>query len=911
MRQGYEAAVHHTIDTGTTVDQQTGILGNYNSISIPIPPSIVPTIFGRPSINLRVNGDVAIHLAYRDQETYATAGANFFGSETGLDFKQEINVSTNGTIGDKLKIGADWGSDRMFQYDNLLNFNYKGFPDEILQEFDAGNITFNTPSKYIGLQQDLFGLKAITRFGPLYVTAVAAQKKGQRETKSFGGGSGSATDHIIRPWEYRKNRFFLDTSFIPLYQQYYSTIPPNNSFVAPTKVEVWTTTTNKTDLRARHANAYYYVPALAGGNYTPLESQPNNPQIQDFVTGYWIKMDSTRYSVDPDGVLVLSQEPDDIQTALAVSYTAPNSQQYGMPSTDPDSTLVLKLIKPAKTFENVNWPEWKNIVKSTYYIGGINFDPSSFSARLYVQMPGGHQLEYMGNDSSQRLSKALSVTGLDRYNNSAVGDKTADGIIDYNSQFQQDYIVDSKTGTIIFPYLEPFGDVITAYNKNAENHDPTKNPKDKFKDDTNFYLPEIYTSPQDVLILRETKLVSLDVKYTGGVSSTLQLGAFNLVEGSVRVTIGGQQLVEGTDFRVDYNSGTVTILNPDLLNTGQINVEYDVHDIFTNATKNILAMRAELPIFDQSANQKGEIATTLMNYSMSLPTLKTHQGEEPISNWVWGMDGGYDLDAPWLTNVMDALPFFNLSGKSYLNVKLDAALSMPNPNTDKSPMPVDNGASIAYLDDFEGGLNEFPLYLNYGRWVPASQPDDSAFQAQRIPTGTNVPDSIYWLNPVNQLKGKTAWFPPTTIGQPLVPLNVIKPNETPSITGQTATTMDYFFDPTNPGIYNPIPNATAMQNDPKAAWGGMMQYAPGLNVAATNTDAIQLYVKIDDLDAADKNDSLTFDLGQISDDIIPDKKLETEDKAGNGRYETGEDVGLDGLTDAQEDSDVGQLRFES
>src|SRR5438045_8963181 len=168
--------LHHQIETGTTAESTTGILGDYGNISIPIPPQAVPTWLGRPSINLRVNGDVAIHLAYRDQQTYATAGANFYGSETGLNFKQGINVSTNGTIGDKLKIGADWGSDRMFQFDNLLKFNYVGYPDEIIQTFDAGNVTFNTPSKYIGLQQDLFGLKAVSRFGPVYVTTMAAQK---------------------------------------------------------------------------------------------------------------------------------------------------------------------------------------------------------------------------------------------------------------------------------------------------------------------------------------------------------------------------------------------------------------------------------------------------------------------------------------------------------------------------------------------------------------------------------------------------------------------------------------------------------------------------------------------------------------------------------------------------------------
>ncbi len=87
ISSGFEAAMHKQIDTGKTVDQETGLLGDYNTISIPIPPSIVPTIFGKPSINLKVNGDVGIHMAYRDQVTYATAGANFFGSESGLDFE--------------------------------------------------------------------------------------------------------------------------------------------------------------------------------------------------------------------------------------------------------------------------------------------------------------------------------------------------------------------------------------------------------------------------------------------------------------------------------------------------------------------------------------------------------------------------------------------------------------------------------------------------------------------------------------------------------------------------------------------------------------------------------------------------------------------------------------------------------
>ena len=106
---GFEAAVHKQIDTGKSVDQQTGLLGDYNTISIPIPPSIVPTIFGRPSINLKVSGDVGIHAGVPRSGNVCDGGREFLWFEQGLDFKQEININTTtGTIGDKLKIGADW-----------------------------------------------------------------------------------------------------------------------------------------------------------------------------------------------------------------------------------------------------------------------------------------------------------------------------------------------------------------------------------------------------------------------------------------------------------------------------------------------------------------------------------------------------------------------------------------------------------------------------------------------------------------------------------------------------------------------------------------------------------------------------------------------------------------------------------
>ena len=125
-----DASVDRTPSLGTSKDgssgtdeskkEGTGLLSEYGQVSIPIPPSIVPTIFGKPSINLRVNGDVAVHLAYRDNKFLATTGAFFSGSETGLDFRQEVNMSISGSVGDKIKLSTDFGSLRQFSFENLF-----------------------------------------------------------------------------------------------------------------------------------------------------------------------------------------------------------------------------------------------------------------------------------------------------------------------------------------------------------------------------------------------------------------------------------------------------------------------------------------------------------------------------------------------------------------------------------------------------------------------------------------------------------------------------------------------------------------------------------------------------------------------------------------------------------------------
>jgi hypothetical protein len=871
-------------------DQQkgNGILSDYGSISIPIPPSIVPTIFGRPSINLRVNGDVAIHLAYRDNQFLATTGALFNGSETGLDFRQEVNMNITGSVGDKIKINTDFGSLRQFSFDNIFKLSYQGFPEEIIQSIEAGNVSLNTPSKYIGIQSALFGFKSVMRFGPLYFTALAAQKKGEHQSKSFGGGPGSSsgTEFVIQPANYRRNSFFLDSSFIPLFERYYSTVPNNgmDEVIEERSVDVWRTTP-QSNPRRLVARAYYQnLPVLPSKQlYGPnLHNNSTNIQSPEFEGGYVEHLDTNQFSVNyQTGVLTLNQEPSDADF-IAVSYKLKNGGYVGEKSESlTDSIIVLKLIKPKNLYGTPTFPEWKLLLKNSYYVGAQNIDPNNFSARISYIFPTGQNYEFVRGAHGTPALKAISVMGLDRYQNSNPGVRQPDGAFDFFPDPSP--ILDKRNGTIIFPYLEPFGKRILDYHSEQLRKDPN------YKPDSTFYFPELYTNNLDFFRYHASKntQISITAKYSGGTSTTIALNAFNIVDGSVRVSAGGRQLTEGVDYRVDVNGGTVTLLRPDLATAGQVSVDYDVHDIFTTSTKNLLGFRAEVPILDH-----GLIGMTLMNYSLHMPSIKTRQGEEPISNWILGADAGYKFNAPWLTGALNALPIFNLKDKSEISVKLDAAVSMPNPNTQVSPMPADNGASIAYLDDFEGGKTEFPLMMSYGRWLHSSQPQEIPSYLNRGFYGSV--DTAYWNNPINRRKAKTWWYEryPRDVS-----VKDIEPNKSVSSQSQTAQVLDVVFDPENrASIYNPNPD---LSETPENTWGGLMQWNQGLNVQATNTDAIQFWMKIDNsnTDPTDpsviQNGMFHFDLGRISEDIIPDGKLETEDVNGNGRYDDGEDIGLD------------------
>ncbi len=230
-----------------------------------------------------------------------------------------------------------------------------------------------------------------------------------------------------------------------------------------------------------------------------------------------------------------------------------------------------------------------------------------------------------------------------------------------------------------------------------------------------------------------------------------------------------------------------------------------------------------------------------------------------------------------------------------------------------SPVPEDNGKSVAYIDDFEGTLQTMPISLAYTSWKEAAPPYysstiDTAYVVDPFtktiptaPTITIMPDTTKM-----EYKAHTTWF---TIASSDVQTTDIWGSRKSTISGQSqVTVLNMYMDPGKRGTYNYSRNLyTKLFPNPMKAWGGA-QLAFGsttTNLSDQNINYIQMWVKIV---AGQPTVKLNIDLGYISENSFPyGDTLNTEDGLTNGGHPTGvmqkdEDMGIDGSWDAQEQS---------
>jgi cell surface protein SprA len=125
----------------------------------------------------------------------------------------------------------------------------------------------------------------------------------------------------------------------------------------------------------------------------------------------------------------------------------------------------------------------------------------------------------------------------------------------------------SQQARVIFPFLEPFGRDLEAA---AFSSSPPE-MKQKY-----IYYPLYDTIKEIAKTFSNLDRYVISGYAKGQSTSEISLGAFNVPQGSVSVSAGGQILTENVDYVVDYNLGTVKIINQAILNAGlPVNVQFE------------------------------------------------------------------------------------------------------------------------------------------------------------------------------------------------------------------------------------------------------------------------------------------------------------------------------------------------
>ena len=968
------------------------------------------TIFGSNEIKITPTGNINLKLGFIYQNTENPQLSEQNRSSFTFDFDQQINAGIQAQVGNRLKFTAQYDTQSTFDFQNIIKVEFippslsdvKYGEDGIIQGIEAGNISMPIKNSLINGAQSLFGLKTKLQFGKTNITAVFSQQNSESTTVTAEGGA-SIQEFELRATDYDNDRhFFLSQYFRENYSKSLQNYPLISSPINITRIELWITNRNASveDFRSIVAladiaepNSENFVsldglviPALTAPtvNGVALPSNESNnisgalsgPQIRDIATvdnylsgtygmsqgsDYSLlqnarKLQPNEYTLNSQlGFVSLNRRLNDGEV-LAVSYeytvvgasNGKTSFKVGEFSNDGISSpenLAVKLLRSEilttkRTIAGVEeaFPTWKLMMKNIYALGASPLTPDGFRFEIqYRDDQTGVSSNTLQNAQSTDIATKplLQVFNLDRLDQTQY--QTPDGYFDY----VEGITINSQKGYVIFPEAEPFGDDLES-------------SLDVQSDVDLYVFDELYLDTKiNVKNNNQNKdKFLLKGYFKSEDSGGIPLNAYNVPRGSVTVTAGGRQLVEGIDYVVDYLAGRVQILDPGLQSSGiPINVSTENNAVFNQQRKTFMGVDVE-----HNFNENFILGATILNVNERPLTPKVNFGGEPINNTMLGMNLDFSTEMPLFTKLANKLPFVDTDVPSNLSVRADMAYLIPG-----SPKGIDVvGSATSYIDDFEASQIPISL-LTPLQWYTSSTPDTPTFPEFN---GNLSNDKRY-----NYKRARMAWYTidPIFYGAGDTPGNIdadalsrsetrqinydeLFPNQELDVTQQSLIrTLDLAYFPGERGPYNfeqpaDISNPTRLEN-PEDRWAGIMRPLTTNNFEQANVEYIQFWVMdpytnysitnseglpsgINPQDLQNQVGDLYINLGNISEDILKDNRkmyengLPEDELSTNttetiwGKVPTNpsiiyafneddnsrliQDVGLDGLTDTEE-----------
>lgn len=906
-------------------------------------PELYDKGFGsKPKIEIKPQGNVEVTLGVVSQKIDNPVLPIPQRKQTNFDFDMNINMNLTGQIGDYTKLNTNFNTKATFNFENQLKLGYKGKEDNIIQEISAGNVSLPLRGSLIRGNQSLFGLKTQLKFGRLTITNILSQQKSKSESIRIEGGA-QTKDFEIKSDEYEENKhFFFAHSFRENYEPSLSRLPVVTSTFNINRIEVWVTNTNRQTLEVREvialtdlgektrlqrpqfanptgpnnasneSNTLYKTLTAAGNNkllrnpssaLSLLEGQLGLRAVDDYERTSARKLNYNEYSYNAElGYLSLNQalKPNEV-LGVAIEYTY-NGKTYQLgefaegvtPSTDTadvrDRVLVLKMLK-ATSIRTAN-PIWDLMMKNIYSLDAYQVSSENFMFDIYYRDPGGGMKRYLPNAGDISGQRLLTVLQLDNTNNQL--DPQPDGRFD----FIEGVTINSNTGKIIFPVLEPFGDYLRKQINDSRVAD--KYVYDILYDSTKFSAQQF--PEYNRYVLKGT--------YRSSSSSEIKLGGFNLPPGSVVVSSGGYILQENIDYEINYSLGTVRIINDGVMNSGvPIDVKFEDNILFGVVNRSLIGTR-----LDYEVNKNFTLGATHMRLTEKPFTQKVNMGDDPIKNNIIGFDFNYFTESKGLTRFMNKITAQDTDAPSRISVSGEFAKFIPG---SAKGIDLDKEATV-YIDDFEGTSVNYDLKFPFNLWQLSSAPRGmrDRFGGEMFPEASLSNDLRYGYN-----RAKLSWYQIDNVfyrsrNNPLdgnkkeqediysrlyYEKDVFPNRQNENLQNAPLYTFDLTFNPKERGPYNfetqAEPGISAgldfdgKLKDPRSRWGGIMRSIETTNdFEASNIEFIQFWF----LDPFQKtpdaqSGSMYIHLGSVSEDILKDSKKQYE----NGLPRPGVDAKLD------------------
>ena len=949
------------------------------------------SVFGGNSIEVNPQGSMLIKLGGLYQKVDNPQLSEENRSSFTFDFDQQISASIVAKVGTRLRFSAQFDTQSSFNFQNQVKLEYTPTEDDIIQKIEVGNISMPVKNSLILGAQSLFGFKTELQFGKTRITGVVAEQKSQTRSVAAQGGS-TIQEFELQTTDYDDNRHFFLAHY---FRDDYNTALENNPLVRSpiniTKIEVWVTNRNNTTLDVRNIVALADIaegdPSNIGpanvspvpGAYYPENDAnnlstiltPTNPvrhiatvpiglapfsmqEGRDYsVLENAIKLEEFKdFTIHPQlGYLSLNRRLAESDVlGVAYEYTVSgDSQVYkvGEFASDgivaPDN-IVVKLLRSQIISNQI--PLWDLMMKNVYSLQAFDMQREGFRLDImYADDATGVPINMLQNAQTPNVSDKtlLNLLDLDELDQSLNYVPEGDGYFDY----VENITVNSQRGYIIFPTVEPFGKDLAV---------KLTNP-----DDAVYIFEELYEETKAAAKnnYQEKDKYFLKGYHKSESANGIPLGAFNVPQGSVRVTSGGRELLEGVDYVVDYQMGRVQIVNPSLeASNAPIEVSVENNATFNLQSKRFLGLDIEHRFSDDLL-----VGASVLNLSEKPLTQKVSLGYEPFNNTIVGLNASYGRELPKLTKWINKLPNIDTDVASYFSIRGDIAYLMPGSS---NRIDVD-GEATSYIDDFEGA--QIPLELKaIQQWHTASTPQ---YQTQ-MDLGGDATDLAYGYK-----RGRIAWYiidPLFYGGSSLQPENIndqelsrqevrrvryeeLFPAKDLDLTqSNIVRTLDLAYYPNERGSYNyDTENIDANGNfiNPENNWGGITRALTTTDFQQSNIEYIQFWLMdpyehysitneeglpagVDPSAPSNQVGELYFNLGNVSEDVLKDgrKMFENglpEDPLNTGKTEPtiwgkiptsqsllytfsdkdnerlNQDIGFDGLNDEEEIEQFGTI----